>query len=79
MSKNDCKNCTHFKKAPWEANKTGCWHSENMEMSLGAAFNDEQQAPGNHRKLNLRGDCDKFEARAAAPSFIERFLNLGGT
>ena len=79
MSKHDCKNCIHFKQAPWEANKTGCWHKDNLEMSLSANFNDEQQIPGNHRKINLRGDCAQFEARAAAPSFFERFLNMGGT
>jgi len=79
MSKHDCKTCAHFKQAPWDAAKTGCWHPDNMDTKLGAAFNDEQQLPGNHVKLNLRGDCAQFEQRAAAPSFMERFLNWGAT
>ena len=77
MSKHDCKNCKHFQQAPWEAPRTGCWHPDNMSMSLSAAFNDEQQQPGNHRKINLRGDCEQFEAKAKKASFLERFLNWG--
>ena len=77
MAKNSCKDCTYFREAPWDAPRTGCWHPDNMETSLSASFNDEQQQPGNHRKLNLRGDCALFEERPAAPGWLERFLGWG--
>ena len=55
MSKVHCKDCAHFKEGPWDATKTGCWHPDNMSMTQGAAFLDEQQEPGDHEKINLRG------------------------
>ncbi len=79
MTKHDCKKCAHFREAPWQAPRTGCWHPENKIMSQSAAFNDEQQQPGDHRKINLRGDCPQYEAKAPEPGFLERFLNMGGT
>ena len=36
------------------------------------AFLDQQQQPGDHRKINLRGDCASFEARPARPGFWQR-------
>ena len=77
MSKVDCKNCAHFKEGPWEATKTGCWHPEHMSTALSAAFNDEQQEPGDHEKINLRGDCAQYQSKDAPMSFWEKFLNWG--
>jgi len=34
----------------------------------------EQRVPGDHEKLNLRGDCAKFEARLARGSLLQRVL-----
>ena len=77
MSKVHCKDCAHYKEGPWQATKTGCWHPDNMSTSLSAAFNDEQQEPGDHEAINLRGDCEQYEQKAPRPSFWERFLNWG--
>jgi hypothetical protein len=35
---------------------------------------DEQQTPGDHRKLNLLGDCEHFSARPQKPSLLKRLL-----
>lgn len=77
MTKHECKNCKYFREAPWDAPRTGCWHEDNMETSLSARFNDEQQEPGNHIKINLRGDCAQYESKSAGLSLWEKFLNWG--
>ena len=46
-------------------------------MTQKAGYLDEQQVPGDHRKINLRGDCEQFEARARKPSLLQRILSLG--
>ena len=70
----ECRDCTHFKAAPYDAPRTGCWHPDFMQQRQKDAFLDEQQIPGDHEKINLRGDCAKFEARADKRSFLQRML-----
>ncbi len=41
-----CENCIHFKRAPYEANLTGCWHPDNMQQNYSEAFLCQQQMPG---------------------------------
>jgi hypothetical protein len=36
----------------------------------------EQQVPGDHEKINLRGDCPKYEALPPPASPLQRFLNF---
>jgi hypothetical protein len=36
----------------------------------------EQQVPGDHEKLNLRGDCPKFEPRPPRKSLLQRVLTV---
>jgi hypothetical protein len=40
-------------------------------------FLDEQQVPGDARKINLRGDCPKFEKRAPRAGLWKRLLAMG--
>jgi hypothetical protein len=70
----DCRDCRHFKRAPYEAPRTGCWFPEFMEQTQKDAFLREQEIPGEHEKLNLRGDCAKFEPRAPRRSFWRRMM-----
>lgn len=77
MRQNDCKDCRHFRQAPYEAAHTGCWHPDHLKVSQKDAFLDEQQKPGDHRRINFRGDCAQFEARPAKPSFWKRLLSMG--
>ena len=72
-----CKDCRWFRQAPYEANKTGCWHPDNMKVTQKEAFLDQQQQPGDHRKINLRHDCAEYEARPARPSLWRRLLRVG--
>lgn len=67
-----CKDCRHFREAPYEANITGCWHPENLQVKQKDAYLDQQQQPGNQRKINLRGDCGQFEARPVQLSLLPR-------
>ncbi len=67
-----CKDCSHFREAPYEANITGCWHPDNLQITQKEAFLDQQQQPGNHRKINLRGDCEQFEASPVPLSLLPR-------
>lgn len=73
----ECKDCIHFEErpgdTPWKR-KTGCYHPELMEQTQSEAFNREQEIPGDHEKLNLLGDCAKFEARPPRPSIFVRLL-----
>ncbi|TDJ73147.1 MAG: hypothetical protein E2O39_05765 [Planctomycetota bacterium] len=77
MSKVECKRCRWFRQAPYEANRTGCWHPDNLVSSQKAAYLDEQQIPGDYRKINLRGDCAQFESKLEQPSLLRRFLSMG--
>jgi hypothetical protein len=70
----ECRNCRYFREAPYEAPKTGCWHPEFMQQKQKDAFLQQQEIPGNHVQINLRGDCAKFEARAPKLSFWKRML-----
>ena len=80
MSQNttaDCHRCIHFRRAPDQARREGCYLPSNMPMKQKDRFLDEQQIPGNHEKINLRGDCPDFEALQAKPSWWERIFSLG--
>jgi len=70
----ECRDCRHFREAPYDAPRTGCWHPEFMEQTQKDAFLKEQEIPGNHEVINLRGDCAKFEKRAAKLSFWKRMM-----
>jgi hypothetical protein len=73
-NKVNCRDCTHFKAAPFEAPRTGCYFPDFMVVKQKDAFLKEQEQPGDHRKLNLRGDCAKFEPRAKKLSVWQRLL-----
>lgn len=77
MIKVHCKDCRWFREAPYEAKRTGCWHPDHMKVTQKDAFLDQQQEPGNHRKINLRGNCSTYEPKPAKPGFLERILKLG--
>lgn len=77
MKKISCEACRHFKKAPYEAPRTGCWHPDHLVVRQKEAFLDQQQTPGDHRTINLRGNCETFEAKPKRPSFWERIRSLG--
>ncbi len=69
-----CETCTHFRSAPYEARINGCYLESNMPGRQKDAFLDEQQIPGNHEKINLRGDCSDHQARPASLPFWKRLL-----
>lgn len=69
----ECKSCIHFRTAP-EAPHTGCWHPDNMKQRQTDAFLKEQELPGDHREINLRGDCAQFEPRPKKRSFWRRLM-----
>ena len=77
MAKVQCKDCRHFRTAPYEARKTGCWHPDHLVVRQKDAYLDEQQTPGNHRKINMRGNCEDFESEPPKPSLLRRILSLG--
>jgi len=77
MERIACKNCIHFREAPYQAAHTGCWHPDNMVVTQKDAYLDQQQIPGDHRKINLRGNCGQYEARPPKPSLLRRILSLG--
>jgi len=70
----ECKNCRHFRAAPYEARVDGCYFPDNMPSKQSATYLDEQQIAGNYEKINLRGDCKDFDAKLARPSFLRRLL-----
>jgi hypothetical protein len=76
MSENkvDCKNCTHFRSAPYEARADGCYFLDNMPSKQSTTYLDEQQIAGNHKKINLRSDCKDHDARSVPRSFWRRLL-----
>jgi hypothetical protein len=73
----DCRTCLHFRSAPYEAKFEGCYLEKNMVSKQKQACLDEQQLPGNHVKLNLRGDCPDYQERAKRPSFWQRLWAVG--
>ena len=77
MTKVRCQDCRHFKAAPYEAPASGCFHADHMKVTQKEDFLDQQQQPGNHEQINLRGNCAQYEARAAKPSLWQRFLSMG--
>ena len=77
MTKVSCNNCKHFRAAPYDVPLTGCWHPDNMLVSQKDAYLDQQQQPGNHTRLNLRGKCEQYEAKPARLTFMQRLMRLG--
>jgi hypothetical protein len=73
-TKVECANCAHFRQAPWDAPYTGCWHPDNMRQRQSDRFLKQQELPGDHTKINLRGDCAQYAARPKRPSFWRRML-----
>ncbi|MSR63946.1 MAG: hypothetical protein EXS08_16090 [Planctomycetes bacterium] len=72
-----CQNCVHFRSRPYEAKFEGCYLEKNMPSKQKLLCLDEQQLPGNHVKINLRGDCPDHSARAKKPSLWRRLLAIG--
>lgn len=72
MVRVECKNCAHFRVAPDEAPVTGCWHPQHMKQRQTDAFLKQQELPGDHTKINLRGDCAQYERQPKKPSFWQR-------
>ena len=70
----DCRDCRHFKQAPYQAPRTGCYFPDFMVSKQKDAFLKQQEIPGDHRKINLRGDCAKFEPHAKKPSLWDRLV-----
>jgi hypothetical protein len=73
----ECRDCRHFRAAPFQAPRTGCYHPDNMQAKQKDLFLKEQELPGDHRKINLRGDCATFEVRPAKPSLWKRLAAKG--
>ena len=69
-----CSDCTHFRAAPHQSRISGCFKDTNMTNRQKEACLDEQQIPGDHEKLNLRGDCSEFEAKPVKASLWKRLL-----
>ena len=70
----ECRRCTHFRSAPYEAKIEGCYLAANMVSKQSASYLDEQQLPGRHDKINLNHDCKDYEAPAQRPSLWHRIL-----
>ena len=77
MIRASCKDCVHFREAPYDAPRTGCWHDSHMKVTQKEAFLDEQRQPGDQRRINLRGDCSDFEARPTRRGLWSRMLRRG--
>ncbi len=74
QKKVECRDCRYFKEAPYDAPRTGCWFPDFMPQKQKDAFLKEQEIPGDHEKINLRGDCSAFSPRAPKRSFWRRML-----
>lgn len=78
-AKVECRTCVHFREYPfgdgtvWKR-KTGCYHPDLMVQKQADLFLIEQQVPGDHEQLNLRGDCPKHEPRPPRPTLLQRFF-----
>jgi len=73
----DCHDCRYFRSRPYEARIEGCYLEKNMPSKQKMACLDEQQLPGKHEKINLRGDCPDFQARPKRASLWKRLLAIG--
>ena len=73
----DCRTCVHFRSAPYEARLEGCYLEKNMVSKQKQLCLDEQQLPGDHRKINLLGDCPDHRARPRKPSLWHRLWSIG--
>ena len=73
----DCRQCLHFRSAPYEAREDGCYFPGNMEAKQSATYLDEQQLAGDHEKINRRGDCTDFQARAEKLPWWRRLMDVG--
>ena len=79
VSKVECRRCTHFRENPngdgtvWKR-KTGCYHPNLMVQKQSDLFLREQQVPGDHEQINLRGDCANYEALPPEPTLLQRFF-----
>lgn len=73
----DCGKCVHFREAPYQARLTGCYLPDNMVSKQDAAYLNQQQTPGNHEKINIRGDCPDFEIREERAPWWQRLWSLG--
>ena len=76
-AKVDCRNCVHFRSAPYETKFEGCYLEKNMVSKQKLSCLDEQQLPGDHHKINGLGDCPDHRARARKPSFWRRLWSQG--
>ncbi len=72
-----CRECQHFRSAPYEARLEGCYFPKNMVSKQKVAYLDEQQLPGDHEQINRNGDCPDFLARARKPSLWKRLWAMG--
>ena len=75
----ECRDCVHFREYPYGSGtvwkrRTGCFHPDLMESKQKDDYLAEQQIPGDCSKLNLRGECEKFEPRPARGSLLQRLL-----
>ena len=73
----DCFSCKHLRKAPYQVVRTGCFHPDHMKVRYTEAFLDEQQLGGDYRKLNLRGDCSKYDPLPKKQCIIKRIFSNG--
>ena len=73
----ECNDCSHFRRLPggtvWKR-RTGCYHPDLMEQKQSDPVHQAQEIPGNHEKLNVRGDCAKFSARPRRGSLLSRMI-----
>lgn len=69
-----CQNCAHFRRAPYQARLEGCYLPDNMKVKQKESYLDEQQLPGNHKRINRDGDCADYEAKPASVSLWRRLL-----
>lgn len=72
-----CADCVHFKQAPYESKRDGCYHPKLMQAKQKDAFLDEQQLPGDHTVINRNGDCPEWQARPGRMTFLRRLFSLG--
>ena len=79
MTKVRCEDCRHFKAAPYEAPASGCFHADHMKVTQKEAFLDQQQQPGNHEQINLRGNCAQYEASRKRQPLWKRLLFTMGS
>lgn len=79
MAQVACKNCRHFREAPYEAAHTGCWHPDHLTVTQKEAFLDQQQQPGNHQRINFEGNCAQYEASRRRQPLWKRLLFTMGS